>query len=67
MVVTSNDQLPQWGFDKQNMTRMPLRFYRQVTYDKQLQAYVFTDNNASVLVETSMYVIFQEPITRNFR
>ena len=67
MVETSSDQLPQWGFDKQNITRMPHRFYRQVTYDKQLQAYGFTDNNALVPVETSMYIIFHEPTRRNFR
>ena len=29
MVETSSDQLPQQGFDKQNMTRIP-----QVTYDE---------------------------------
>ena len=41
------------------MTRVPQRFYRQLTYDEQLQAYVFTGNNALVPVETSMYIIFQ--------
>ena len=40
---------------------MAHRFYRQVTYDEQLQEYVFTDNNALVLVEPSIYVIFHEP------
>ena len=38
-----------------------------MTYDEQLQAYVFTDTNAVVPAETSMYVIFHEPTKRNFR
>ena len=37
MVEISSDQLPQQGFDKQNITRLPHRFYRQMTYDEQLQ------------------------------
>ena len=67
MIETSSDQLPQQGFDKQNMTRMPHKFYRQVTHDEHLQAYIFTDNSALVLVETSMYIIFHELTKRNFR
>ena len=67
MVETSSNQLPQQGFDKENMIQMPHGFYRQVTHDKQLQAYIFTDNNELVLVETSIYVIFHEPNRRNFR
>ena len=39
------------------MIRVPHRFYRQVTYDEQLQAYVFIYINALVMAETSMYVI----------
>ena len=39
------------------MTKVPCRFYGQVTYGKQLQAYVFTDTNAKVPVENGMYVI----------
>ena len=27
---------------------MPQRFYRQVTYDEQLKAYIFVDTNARV-------------------
>ena len=56
MVETSSDQLWQQGCE--NMIRVPCRFYRQVTYDEQLQAYVFTDINALILAETSMSVIF---------
>ena len=67
MVETSSDQLPQQGFDKQHIIRMPHGFCRQVTYDEQLQAYVFTDNNALVLVETGLSIIFHEPTRRNFR
>ena len=58
MVETSSDQLPQQSFDKQSMTRIPHRFYQQVTYDEQLQAFVFTDNNALVLIETSITLFF---------
>ena len=43
---------------------MPCRFYRQVTYNEQLQAYVFIDTNARVPAEGSMYVIFHEPTKR---
>ena len=49
------------------MTKVPHRFYRQVTYDKQLQAYVFTDTNAFIPTETSMDGIFNSPTKRNFR
>ena len=42
------------------MTRLSCKFYRQVAYDDQLQAYVFADTNALVLVEISMYIIFHE-------
>ena len=34
MVETSSDQLPQQDLDKQNISRISHRFYRQVTYDK---------------------------------
>ena len=46
---------------------MPCRFYRQVTYDEQLQAYVSVDNNARMPTEGCMYVIFHEPMKRYFR
>ena len=46
---------------------MQHRFYGQVTYDEQLQAYVFTDTDAKVPAENSMYVIFHEPTNRYFR
>ena len=49
------------------MTRVPCGFYRQVTYDEQLQAYVFTDTNAAISAETSMYIIFHEPTKQNLR
>ena len=65
MVETSSDQLPQQGYE--NMTRVPCRFYRQMTYDEKLQAYTFTDTNASILAEISMYIIYHEPTIRNFR
>ena len=67
MVETSSDQLPQQGFDKQNMTRMLHRFYRQVAYDDQPEAYIFTDKNALVPVENSVGIIFHEPTRRNCR
>ena len=65
MVETSSDELLQQGYE--NMTRVPCRFYRWVTYDKQLQVYVFTATNALILAETSMYIIFHEPTKRNLR
>ena len=49
------------------MTRVPHRFYRQVTYDDQLQVYVFVDTTTLVPTKNSMYVIFHEPTKRNFR
>ena len=58
MIETFSDQLPQQGFDKQNMTRIPYRFKRQVTYGEQLQAYVLTDNNVLVPIEINIYIIF---------
>ena len=62
---TSNTQSPQEDYE--NVTKMPCRFYGQVTYGKQLQAYVFTDSNAKVPAKNSMYVIFHEPTNRYFR
>ena len=38
IVETSHDQLPQQVYE--NMTKVSCRFYRQVTYDEQLQEYV---------------------------
>ena len=64
-VVTSSDQLLQQSYE--GMNKVPQRFYRQVTYDDQLQAYAFTNTNALVLAESSTYVIFHEPTNRNFR
>ena len=64
MVEISSDQLPQQGYE--SMTRVPHRFYRQVRYDDQLQAYVIIDTIVLVLAETSMYIIFHEPTKRNF-
>ena len=49
MLETSSDQLPQQG--SENMTRVLHSFYRQVTYNEQLQAYVFTDTIALILAE----------------
>ena len=59
MVETSSDQLSQQGYE--SMTRVSHKFYRQVTYDNHLQAYVFADTNALVLEENSAYIIFHEP------
>ena len=67
MVEISSDQLPLQGYDKQNMTGILHRFYRQVTYDIQLQAYAFTNYNVLIPVETSMYIIVHEPTRRSFR
>ena len=64
MVETSSDQLLHQGYE--NMTRVPHIFYRQVTYDDQLQAHLFTDTNTLVPVETSMYLIFHKPTKWNF-
>ena len=58
-VETSNAQSSQ--DDYENVTKMSCRFHRQVTYDKQLQTYIFLDNSARVPAEGSMYVIFHEP------
>ena len=33
MVKKSSDQIPQLGFDRQNIARVPHRFYGQVTYN----------------------------------
>ena len=49
------------------MTGVPHRFYRQVTYDDQPQAYVFINTNTLVPAKNSMYIIFHEPHKRNFR
>ena len=49
------------------MTRKLCWFYRQVTYDEQILAYVFTDTNALIPAETRMCIIFCEPTKRNFR
>ena len=49
------------------MTRVSHRLYRLVTYDEQLQAYVFTDSNALITAETSMYIICHEPTKENIR
>ena len=65
MIETSCDQLAQQGYE--NMTRVPSRFYRQVTYDEQLQAHALTDTKALIPAENSMYIIFHEPTKRNFR
>ena len=63
-VDSSSDQLlPQ---DYESMTRVPHRFYRQVTYDDQSQAYAFVDTSARVPAENSMYVILHEQTKRNF-
>ena len=46
---------------------MPPRFYGQVTYDEELQAYIFVDTNARVPADGCMYVISHEPTNRYFR
>ena len=66
MVETSSNQTPPQGYE--SMTRVPCRFYRQMTYDDQLQAYVFTNTTALLPAEDSMYIIFHKPKKkRNFR
>ena len=65
MTEISSDHLPQQGYER--MTRVPHKFYKQVTYDGQLQANVFPDTNALVLAEKSMCIIFHEQRKRNFR
>ena len=62
MIETSSDQVLH-----ESMIRVPYRFYRQMTYDEQQQAYVFTETNALILAETSMYIILHEPTKINFR
>ena len=65
MVETSSDQLTHQGYE--NMTRVTHRFYRQVTYDELLQAYVFTDTTVLIMAETNMCFVFHEPTKSNFR
>ena len=48
MVKTFSDQIPQQGLDTQNIARVPDRFYGQVTYNEQLQVYMFIGNTALV-------------------
>ena len=40
---------------------------RQVTYSDQKQGYVFVENDAIVPMESSMYVIYNDPTKRGFR
>ena len=65
MTETSSNQLPLQGYE--NMTRVPCRFYRQVTYDDQLQACVSINTNTLVPAKNIMYIIFHEPTNRYFR
>ena len=51
--------------DYESVTRVLHRFYRQVTYDNQLYAYVFINTKALIPAENSMYIIFHEP-TKKF-
>ena len=51
----------------ENVIEIPSRFYRQVTYNKELQAYVFVDTNARVREEGYIYIIFHGPSKRYFR
>ena len=62
---TSSDQLLPQGYE--SITRVSHRFYKQVTYDDQLQAYVFVDTRTLVPAENSMYIIFPETTKRNIR
>ena len=64
-IETYSVQLPPQGYESRS--RVPHRFYRQVTYDDQLQAYVFINMKALVPAKNSMYIIFHEPTKRNFR
>ena len=46
---------------------MPHRLYRQVTYDEQLQTYIFVDTYARAPIEGCMYGIIHEATKRYFR
>ena len=47
--------------DHENSIEMLCRFYRQISYDDQLQVYAFVDTNARVPAEGHMYIIFHKP------
>ena len=64
-IETSDMQSVQENY--QIVTEIPSRFYGQVTYIEELQAYVFVDTNARVLAEGYMFVIFDGPTKRYFR
>ena len=49
------------------MTRVPRKFYGKVACNKQMQAYVFIENNALVPLEDSNYAIFYEPTKLYFK
>ena len=49
------------------MSYVPRKFYQQVTYSKQKQAYVFKVNVAIVPIEKIMYVIYHDPSERSFQ
>ena len=49
------------------MTLGPRRFYGQVTYSDQKQAYVFVEIDAVVPIENSMYVIYLNPMKKSFK
>ena len=53
MVETSSNQLQQQNYE--STATVPCRFYRQVTYDDQLQAYAFINTNTLVPAKNSMY------------
>ena len=55
-VETSNAQSSQEDYE--NVTKMPCRFYRQVSYDEQLQTYIFIDINARVPAEGACVLSF---------
>ena len=65
MIETSSDKLLPQGYE--SMTRVLCGFYRQVTYDDHLPAYVFINTNELVPSENSMYIIFHETMKGSFR
>ena len=43
------------------------RFYEQVTYSAQKQAYVFVENDAIVTIENSMCAMYHDPTKKSFK
>ena len=65
--VQSQNQRYAENREKQKKTYVPRKFYGQVTYSIQKQAYTFLENDAVVPIENSMDVIYQNPTKRSFK